>query len=39
MGPPDDPAKAGESLGLVTADADDAANVILPEEFSAGGIA
>jgi hypothetical protein len=32
---PDDAAEAGKSSTFVTADADDAANLILPEEFSA----
>jgi hypothetical protein len=33
---PDDPAETGKRRALGTADADDAANLILPEEFSAG---
>ena len=33
---PDDPAEAGKRRALGSADADDAANLILPEEFSAG---
>lgn len=33
---PDDPAEAGKRNTLGAADADDAANLILPEEFSAG---
>ncbi len=36
MGAPDDTTEAGKSLAFRTTDTDDAAELILPEEFSAG---